>query len=81
MRRHLKKTLKELNIKVLSIKSIVNFNDAFFKIKIVGSEEEITFIIEHVVNSYKRASINDINCSKRNHKYTFSSLKRKHFTL
>jgi len=37
MRRHLKKTLEELNIKVLSVKCIANFNDAFFKIKIVGT--------------------------------------------
>jgi len=33
MRRHLKKYLKELNIKVLSVKCIANFNDVFFKIK------------------------------------------------
>ena len=84
MRSHLKKTLKELNIKVLSVKRIANFNDVFFKIKIVGNEEEITSIIDCIdciVNSFKRASVNVINCSKRNHKYSFSSLKRKHFAL
>ena len=81
MRRYLKKILKELNIKVLSIKRIANFNDVFFKIKIVGNEEEITSITDCIVNSFKRASINVINCSKRNHKYSFSSLKRKHFAL
>ena len=81
MRRHLKKTLNELNDKVLSIKRIANFNDAFIKIKIVGNEEEITSITNCIVNSFKRASINVINCSKRNNKYSFSSLKRKHFAL
>ena len=82
MRRHLKKTLKELYIKVLSVKRISNFNDVFFKIKIVDNEEEITSITEYIINSLKRALINDINCSKRNHKYSFSSLsKRKHFSL
>ena len=81
MRRHLKKTLNELNDKVLSVKRIANFNDAFFKIKIVGNEEELTSITDCIVNSFKRASINVINCSKRNHKYSFSSLKRKHFAL
>jgi len=81
MRRHLTKTLIELNKKVLSVKRIANFNDVFFKIKIVGNEEEITSITDCIVNSFKRASINVINCSKRNHKYSFSSLKRKHFAL
>ena len=81
MRSHLKKTLKELNIKVLSVKRIANFNDVFFKIKIVGNEEEITSITECIVNSFKRASIDVINCNKRNHKYSFSSLKRKYYTL
>ena len=52
MRRHLRKTLKELNIKVLSVKRIANFNDEFFKIKIVGNEEEITSITECIVNSF-----------------------------
>ena len=65
MRRHLKKTLNELNDKVLSFKRIANFNDTFFKIKIVGNEEEITFITDCIVNSFKRASINIINCSKK----------------
>ena len=69
MRRHLEKTLNELYNKVLSVKRIANFNDAFFKIKIVGNEEEITSITDCIVSSFKRASINVINCSKRNHKY------------
>jgi len=82
MRRHLKKILKKLYIKVLSVKRIANFNDVlFFKIKIVSNEEEITFITECIVNSLKYTSINVINCRKRNHKYSFSSLKRKHFAL
>jgi len=81
MRKHLKKTLKKLYIKVLSVKRIANFNDVFFKIKIVGIEEEITSITECIANSFKRASINVINCNKRNHKYSFSSLKRKYFAL
>ena len=79
MRRHLKKILKELSIKVLSIKRVANFNDVFFKVKIVGNEEEISSITGYIVNSLPRASINVINCSKRNHKYSFSSLKRKYF--
>jgi hypothetical protein len=65
MRRYLKKILKELNIKVLSIKRIANFNDVFFKIKIVGNEEEITSFTECRVNSLQRASINVIDCSKK----------------
>ena len=51
------------------------------KLKIVGNEEEIPSITECIINSFKRASINVINCSKRNHKYSFSSLKRKYYTL
>ena len=78
MRSHLKKTLKELNIKVLSVKRIANFNNVFFKIKIVSNEEEIISITECIVNSFKCDSINVINCRKRNHKYSLSSLKRKH---
>jgi len=81
MRRYLKKILNELNNKVLSVKRTANFNDAFFKIKIVGNEEEIISITECIVNNFKRTSINVINCSKRNHKYSFSSLNRKHFAL
>jgi len=81
MRKQLKKFLKELNIKVLSVKRIVNFNDAFFKIKIADNEEEISSITGCIVNSLLRASINVIDCSKRNHKCSFSSLKRKHFAL
>ena len=71
MRRHLKKTLNELSNKVLSVKRIANFNYVFFKIKIVGNEEEITSITECFINNFERASINVINCSKRNHKYSF----------
>ena len=84
-RNQIEKTFKEnserINIKVLSVKRIANFNDVFFKIKILGNEAEITSITKCIVNSFKRASINVINCSKRNHKYSFSSLKRKHFAL
>ena len=76
MRRHLTKTLIELNKKVLSVKRIANFNDVFFKIKIVGNEEEITSITDCIVNSFKRAPINVINCSKRNHKYSFFFLSK-----
>jgi len=47
--RHLTKTLNELYNKVLSVKRIANFNDAFFKIKIVGNEEEITSITDCIV--------------------------------
>ena len=81
MRKHLMKTLKELNNKVLSVKRIANFNDVFFKIKIVGNEEEITSITECIVNSFKRASINVINCSKRNHKYSFFFSQKETFCL
>ena len=49
MRIHLEKTLNELCNKVLSVKRIVNFNDTFFKIKIVGNEEEITSITDCVL--------------------------------
>ena len=46
MRKYLKKIMKELNIKILSVKCMANFNDVFFKIKKVGNEEEISSITE-----------------------------------
>jgi len=52
MRRYLKKFLKELNIKVLSVKRFANFNNVFFKIKRVGIEEEISSITGCIVNSF-----------------------------
>ena len=61
---------------ILSIKRITYLNDNFFKIKVVASENTTTNIINILQSKLQHSSIVQLSCSRKNHKHTFSSIRK-----
>ncbi len=78
MWKFLDKNFKNLKVIILSVKRITNFKDVFMRIKIFGSSDEISKANSILNDKFPNASISFLKFSKRNHKFTFSSLRRQH---
>jgi len=61
---------------ILSVRHVTNLNSKFFKIKILASDITTTNIINILQSKLQHTSIVQLTCSRKNHKYTFSSLRR-----
>ena len=77
MRKFLKTHLKDQFIHIISIKSITNFNDNFFKLKVLANKDTTNNIVNTLKSKLPHTTITHFKCSRRNHKYSFSTLKKK----
>ena len=77
MRLFLKTHLKDQYNNILSVRRITNFNDNFFKIKVLANDDTIKIFTDIFKSTRQSISVTHFKCSNRNHKYSFSSLKKK----
>jgi len=62
---------------ILSVKRITQFNYIFFRIRVLNSNNATTSIVNILKSNIKKVSVSYNICSRKNHKFTFSTLKRK----
>ena len=76
MRKFLETHLKDQFIYIISIKRITNFNDNFFKLKVLANKDTTNNIVNILKSKLPHTTITHFECSRRNHKYSFSTLKK-----
>ncbi|ORX82364.1 hypothetical protein BCR32DRAFT_292677 [Anaeromyces robustus] len=77
MRKFLVIHLKDQFMHIVSIKRITNFNDNFFKLKVLANKDTTNNIANILKTKLPHTTITHFECSRKNHKYSFSTLKKK----
>ena len=77
MWKFLDKKLKDRNVIILSVKRIAQIHDVFLRVKIFGSVEDISQVEKLLNENFPKAKISYLKYSRRNHKFTYSSLRHK----
>ena len=71
------KSLKDNIGNILSIRRINNFNDSFILVKLLGTSDFAKEISNIITSKISRASVSYTRCTRRTHRLTFTSFKRK----
>lgn len=77
MRKFPESHLKDQFKRIISVKRITNFNDNFFKLKVLVNKDTTNDITNILKSKLPHSAISHFECSKRNHKYSYSTLKKK----